>query len=616
MTEVNLTAPDQWTLIKMIAHTQATDPRRPFKEVLENALEHGSNAKHVNVTIRKRGKAGYVRIEDDGDGWTTLEKPDDPKSRDLRKPNLHYSCSNIGNSIKAKWDKAHREGRAVGRFGIGLLSFWALGRRLIVETRSRLKDGTMTPTAKMTWEKENPKATILDNVMPERPSHGTTITIEGLEPAQLNLITGRQLQKYLGKVCRGLLRATRARVEIDDHGQHFKVRAEQYKGTLIQQIRTFPVKGYSPIEVELYAFPPSDEEVEIKTTVTKASEKAYDDITEIPEFNTSPWNTSKVYGYINFPDGTITPNRDGFVNDSAMAAFLQSMEELTKKVDLLVKQLEETRRQDMQSQIAKLFQERWTEILRKLEEAWQKPGQGGPGPGPEPPPPVEYSTRPLAKVEITPQDAKVAYHSGRKLSARPLDEYGNIIDPSREIKYYWEVDGPPYGDLRERVGKQVQFAAYRITGTTTIKVTAFEGDIQRAATTLVYVVEKVGDDGNRELGSQRGKGEHGQPPPAPLTDHLGADGARSEFNLEQNQVIINIDHPDYEKAEASGIQGLYRYQSFLIAKELTLDRWKSVGDINEYAERFVEAISCAERVFRFDKLDMPKKRGRPRTHIA
>jgi hypothetical protein len=296
-----------------------------------------------------------------------------------------------------------------------------------------------------------------------------------------------------------------------------------------------------------------------------------------------------------------------------MATFLQSMEELTKKVDLLVKQLEETRRQEMHSQIAKLFQERWSEILRKLEDAWQKPGEGGPG-GPEAPLPVEYSTRPLAKVEITPQDTKVAYHSGRKLSARPLDEYGNIIDPSREIKYYWEVDGPPFGDLRERVGKQVQFAAGKITGTTTVKVTAFEGDIQRTTTTLVYVVEKVGDDGNRKSGGRRANGEHGQPPPVPLEQHLGADGPRSEFNLEQNLVIINQDHSDYQKAEASSTQALFRYYSFLIAKELTLDRWKSVGDINEYAERFVEAISCAERVFSEYKLDTPKKRGRPRTH--
>jgi len=612
MTEVSLTAPDQWTLIKMIAHTQATDPRRPFKEILENAIEHGSNAKNVTITIRKRGKAGFVRIEDDGEGWTTLENPQNPNSRDLRRPNLYYTCSNIGNSIKAKYDKAHREGRAVGRFGIGLLSFWALGRTLTVETRSKLGDSTLTPTTKMIWEKENPKARIIDNVKPERPSHGTTTTIEGLEPAQLNLVTGRQLQKYLGKICRGLLRATQARVEIDDHGQRFKVRAEQYRGTSVPY-RACPVKGHSPVELELYALPPTDEEIEIKTTVTKASEKAYDDITEIAQFNTSPWNTGKVYGYINFPDGTITPNRDGFVNDSAMAAFLSAMEEVTKKVDLFIRELEETRHRDMQSQIAKLFQQNWAEILRRLDEAWRKPGRGGPGGPPPPPPPPEYSNRSLVRVEITPKDPKVAYHSGAKLTARPLDEYGNIIDPARDIKYYWELQGPPFGDLRDRVGKQVQFAAGRTTGTTTIKVTAFEGDTQRTASTLVYVVEKIDSEEDGKRSGRVADGDLGQPPPVPLWEHMGANAARSDFNKQQNQVIVNMDHPDYLKADAGGNPALFRYNSFLIAKEITLDRWKSFGDMNEYGERFVEAISCAERVFRFDKLDMPKKRGRPRT---
>jgi hypothetical protein len=446
-------ARDDWDLISIIAHALSSkDPRNSIKELTENALDvfSGVRARHlplegrsVDVVIRKKDrKAPHIKVVDNGPGWEPHKDPNDSK---YGKPDFEYTIKNIGNSIKKKYaefNKAREEGTAVGQFAIGLFSFWALGGRLTVYSRSVLDDGTVGPCSLMVWHKEVRDAVIKHDIdpPPELASEpGTVVMIDQLEKAQMNLVTGNILGKYLGRACRTLLMRSGVSLVIDDHGSKLSVRPMKYEGTRFPVTEINTAEGFGQIKLEIYVFPPVESPDEFRVPIFCKGAKAYDDITELPELNQYPWNSGKVYGEINYPFGTISPSRSGLVNDSFLDAFIRTMQNITIELRGFVDDIEKKKKAKQREKFYSVFREKWQEIFKALPQEWHKPPVGPP---PPPPPQTGWSititSLPSTAAGATNPSGTVNITSGQSL----------IVTASANTGYSfleWLFDGITYG---------------------------------------------------------------------------------------------------------------------------------------------------------------------------
>jgi hypothetical protein len=596
--KVELTSPSAWELIQVIAKNQATNPLRTIKELVDNAL--GSEATTIVVEIRKKGahrESPRVIIRDDGKGWQIVTDPKDPN---YGLPNLWYTVSHIAHSIKTRSDEHIRKrdaGLEVGQFGIGMLSFWALGQRMTVTTRSRLPDGSLTPSARMIWYRGNPTAEIEGRCAKGLESAGTEIVVDELIRSQLSLINGKTVAEHLSNACRAFLKRTGAKLLVDDHGKIIEVKPSKFEGTRVQ------VKKIDDLELELY-IPPSDVDRNLKhVAVFRKSEKVMDDVSLIPDLSVSPWNDGRVYGTVSFPKGTINPDRNGFVNDDFKAEFIESMVIATKSVLEFVGS-EERRLRDLKSnEMARLFEEKWQLILKELPETWRR--ITGQGPGPLPPQPPKGPIGPLDYVEISPSDGRVAVNSDLVLKAVTRDAAGNSI--ARRMLYSWEVvSGASKGDLLGIGGREVTFHSGPRKGIVTVLVSAVENGTVKKCSTNVHIVESLPPPP--------------PPPPPPPADRPPSlnyvkdlTGPRSQFKKQLNTVDINELHPDYQKAEESGSEAKIRYLYMCFSKEIAVDRWGQLlsQDQHGLGERIMELTLLAEKTFGLRPPEIPKKRGRP-----
>jgi len=599
--KVELTSPSTWELIDVIAKNQATNPLRTIKELVDNSL--GSEATKIVVEIRKKyahREAPQIVVKDNGKGWQQIVA--DPKSPNYGVPDLWYTVRNIAHSIKTRSDENLRKrdaGLEVGQFGIGLLSFWALGQRMTVTTRSRLPDGSLTPSARMIWYRGSSTTDIEGRCAKGLDSSGTEIVIDQLIRSQLNLINGKNVAEYLSSACRAFLKKTGAKLIVDDHGKITEVKPSRFEGTLID------VRKTDDLELELYIPAPSVDQNLRHVSVFRLSEKVMDDVSIIPDLNVSPWNDHRVYGSISFPKGNINPDRNGFVNDEFKEEFIESMRKATKSVLDFVNK-EEKRLRDLRSkEVAQLFEEKWKVILKELPETWKRI-VGPDSPPPPPPPPPKGPVGPLDYVEIRPSDGQVAIDSDLILRAITRDAADNAI--TRRTMYAWEiVSGASKAELLGPGGREITFHAGPRKGIVTVFVSAVENGTVKKCSTNVHILESIPPP---------------PPPPPPrptdippnLDYFTDTNGPRSQFNKPLNTVYINDAHSDYRGAEESGGETRVRYMIMCYSKEIAIDRWGQLLAQDQHAlgERIMELTLFAEKVFGLKSPEMPKRIGRPR----
>lgn len=595
--KVELTSPSTWELIEIIAKTQATNPLRTIKELVDNAL--GSGAHTVVVEIRKKyanRASPRVVVRDDGNGWHVIKDPNDPN---YGQPNLLYTATNIGHSIKSRWDefvKKRDAGLEVGQFGIGMLSFWALGQRMTITTRSRLPSGELSPSARMTWYKGNPQADIELRCAKGLSSSGTEVVIEELVKSQSGLVNGRTVVDYLSNACRAFLAKTGAKLLVDDHGSITEVKPSKFLGTVI------PVKKIGDLELEVY-IPPSDVDRNLRhVSFFRLSEKVMDDVSQIPELSVSPWNDGRVYGTVSFPKGTISPDRTGLVNDEYKAEFIDSMTKATKPVLDFVGSEEKRLRELRSKEMTQLFRDKWEQILKSLPEPWRR--ITGEGVGPPPPTPPKGPVGPLDYVEISPSDGRVEVARELLLKAMPRDAAGNLI--SRTALYSWEIVSGGLKAVLAGEGREVAFRAGSRKGVVTVLVSAVENGTVKKCSTNVFIVEHMPPPPPPP-----------PPPPADRPPNLSwfseTSGPRSQFKKLLNTVEINEAHLDYRNTEVLGYEAKVRYIYMCFSKEIAVDRWGQLlsQDPHGLGERIMELTLFAEKVFGFAPSEAPKRRGRP-----
>ena len=133
---------DDWNAITIIAHSQQS-PLKAVAEFVENSID--AHAGKVTV-IRGKDKGGpYLRIVDDGAGI-----PCDAAGA----PDFQYVATHICDSLKRRLSRQDREA-VQGEFGIGLLSFWTLGKEMIL-----VSAGSDGRTYEMRMRKGDPRYTM------------------------------------------------------------------------------------------------------------------------------------------------------------------------------------------------------------------------------------------------------------------------------------------------------------------------------------------------------------------------------------------------------------------------------------------------------------------------
>ncbi|MEZ0229913.1 MAG: ATP-binding protein, partial [Planctomycetota bacterium] len=172
---------DAFDLIRLLARSQ-TDPRKATAELVQNSLDAG--ARRLVVTrMRERG-AAILKVADDGEGVLP----------DLtREDALEHLARNIGHSRKHGLSLEERRG-ALGRYGIGILGFWAIGEEL--ELRTRVHGG---PVLALRLREDQAGYRILgsslstptDDDDPLREPTCTEIVVRRIHDAALGALAGR-----------------------------------------------------------------------------------------------------------------------------------------------------------------------------------------------------------------------------------------------------------------------------------------------------------------------------------------------------------------------------------------------------------------------------------------
>ena len=108
---------DHWNAISIIANSQA-NPLKAVAEFVENNID--ARARQIVIVRGKKKGAFYLKISDDGEGI--------PRDKNGL-PDFRRVATHICDSIKRQF-KSEGVSGIQGEFGIGLLSFWTVGRNL------------------------------------------------------------------------------------------------------------------------------------------------------------------------------------------------------------------------------------------------------------------------------------------------------------------------------------------------------------------------------------------------------------------------------------------------------------------------------------------------------
>jgi hypothetical protein len=116
---------------------------KAIAEFVENSID--ARAKNVTIVRGREGGQPYLRVSDDGDGI-----PRDAEGI----PDFRYVATHICDSLKRTLRAKGLQG-IQGEFGIGLLSFWTVGERLVLSSAGA--DGR---TYQMEMQRDQPGYTI------------------------------------------------------------------------------------------------------------------------------------------------------------------------------------------------------------------------------------------------------------------------------------------------------------------------------------------------------------------------------------------------------------------------------------------------------------------------
>ncbi len=180
----------------------------------------------------------------------------------------------------------------------------------------------------------------------------------------------------------------------------------------------------------------------------------------------------------------------------------------------------------------------------------------------------------------------VPVNQSRTLQATPRDKSRRRVE--RDLAYAWTVEEGG-GRLENAEGEIATFFSPAEPGLSRIRLQVQQGSITCEAEALVTVTESLLSTGlNRQEGS-KGMPEYS-------LRHAPGELWRSQFDTEQNVILVNKGHRDYVYASRSNARKL-RYLCRLFAKELVIKNFPGLLR-EELMERMIELSTYTEEHLR------------------
>jgi len=584
---------DPFDLIRWIARSQ-TDPRKALAELVQNSLEAG--ARSVLVRRFRRGRLRCVSVRDDGSGVF----PDLDRGAALEK-----IATNIGHSYKLGVSAAERrELMILGKYGIGILGFWCIGR--VFEMRSRVS-GSPVEALRMREDSDRYEVFAPGGHLPIGDTW-TEVVVADVHPAAWKALVGRRAANYLAAELRGQILGREVRVEVRDDSARGKaektilVEPVPFRGERLAVPERVPVPDRTPIRIDLYYV--GKEEGPGKVHLESGGAVVCEDLAALEGFDFArpPWNTGRLEGVVEFPDFDVAPgSRRGVVPNEAAQAFAEALlsveAEIASALAAFESRREEKREQEVLRELKRVFRELprllphydlfpilgtnaapASRELRRGEEvggAFALDAASSDGEPEEPPAlesePALYPPGPLATVVISPRRPRVDPGAQRALRARALDGDGRSVEGA--VVYLWRVESGE-GSVGPAEAEDIVFEAGPTPGRARVGVEAVQGERRATSSVDVVVAETV--PGSRDAGI---------PPLELVSEPLEPWRSR----LFGNRWEVNRGHPDY-RATAGEPKRRLRYLVLLLAKEIAL---RNAGDpgAGRALEQMVEVLA-------------------------
>jgi hypothetical protein len=605
---VRLKPHNPFDLIRLIAHSQS-DARKAMAELVQNSFD--AEATEVTITRRKRRGDIALSILDNGRGvFPEIE----------REGALERLATNIGHSFKLNLSAAERQKQMVlGKYGIGLLGFWSIGREL--ELRSRVKG---SPIWSLRLVRDEPVAEVRRLPQGRFNFDGDTWTeviIHGLHAGVLRQLSGRRLGEYLGSELRGQLLSREVKLKMVDRLargaslKEFLVVPRRFQGSPIRELREICIPGHAAATAELYLLAGPGNAPGV-VALSSGGTVVSEDLGTVDGYGLDPavWSSGGIEGVIDFPDLEAAPStRRDFVRNAAADRLFEALKGVEVGLRKILAEHQEKREleedQNLAHEIRRIFRP-LTENLpqydffdiqdadgreserhadqrgARLGRAGVEPQvpavpQGEPGSevvelGDEPEPPPELlSPGPLAGVRIVPRKCRLLPGATKLLAARATDQRGRTI--SEGIEFTWILRAG--GGVLKGDGGRAEFTAAAELGAVRIAVRAGDGERSEEAEAELEVVEKL-----------RGENpDAGIPDPKRVFDPEGDWRSR----VISRRWEYNAAHPDYQAVAADSRRRL-RYLTHLFAKEIVL---RNYGDPSQerLLERMVEVLTYIKR---------------------
>lgn len=368
--EVQADIGDRVAAIKFLADTQG--PWKALLEQVENAIDEyppGYEGRGpIQVRIVKRGKASYIGIKDHGRGFV----PDD-----RGRPDFHGVVTRVAKSLKGRMkDYAG----AQGEFAVGLFGFRTIGREMIVETTTDygayphlakdygLPRKGLSPTHRMTLDAETLTARI-ERAEVRRRQPGTTVVIRKL----LNppVWTAAKVKKAVEEELWGRLLEKGLTVQVSDGKRSFEVVPKERAFAGARFPRGVLETPFGPIHLDLYVLEKEDPQAAVAVVRGKeqgsGATRVYRDLAAMDEFQTPPWNTRRVQGWIRFDAATLSgPTRVEFFQDERYLAFVEAVKGVEEELGSVIQVQDAQRERVVLRRVLKTLRGDLERVCREL----------------------------------------------------------------------------------------------------------------------------------------------------------------------------------------------------------------------------------------------------------
>jgi len=598
-TKFKLQPADPFDLIRWLARTQS-DPRKAVAELVQNSID--ARAKVIRIERRRvRGKAALF-IRDDGEGVLPALG---------REEALRYLGTHVGHSHKLGLSPAERHARVIaGQYGVGLLGFWAIGKRM--EMRSRVA-GSEVHTLGL----EEDRSTARLGKQPvelDAPATFTELAIFEMHEAAMRPLSGRRLADYLAAELRGPLLQTGVSIEVHDAmargmaQKQFTVTPKRYDGVRLDVPAELAVEGYPPIRVELYLARGAERPtIQLACAGTLVAENLAD--VDVLGFADPPWTGRDVTGIIDFAAFQVPPGtRRGVVPNAAAVAFVRALATLEPAITRNLDELDKRRRADADRHLVDELRKAMRGLRERMphydlpavEHGNETNEHGTRGralasaPAMEPAVEVDelsdaveptqaplFPPGPLARVAIQPQRIEIAIGGERRVAARAYDADDRAITSDVELE--WTLEGEGFTVIAAGARPAVRVGDVRPGAEATLHVVARQGASTAYASASVMAVEaRPRADDRAGLG-------------IPRPELVDAADSPWRSRMENGRWQVNASHEDYLGLDDG--RARLRYLIALLGKEIVQRTYSSPGG-GELLEHLVAVIAHAERNLR------------------